>query len=94
MLKKFKEYFIKEVEEVEDPNDVSYRIIKFINEYASYFNEIHTLNFFKLNNIRELDLVFGPGMYYFRVKIQQPEFLDYEKQNLFRLYQFNIFFII
>jgi len=81
LLKKFKEYFIKEVEEVEDPNDVSYRIIKFINEYASYFNEIHTLNFFKLNNIRELDLVFGPGMYYFRVQIQQPEFLDYGKQK-------------
>lgn len=81
LLKNYKEYFIEEVEKVEDPNDVSYRIIKFINEYASYFNEIHTLNFFKLNNIRELDLVFGPGMYYLRVQIQQREFLDYGKQK-------------
>ena len=73
--------FIEEVEEIEDRNDVSYRIIKFINEYASYFNEIHTLNFFKFNNIRELDLVLGPGMYYFRVQIQQRELLDYGKKK-------------
>jgi len=81
LLKKFKGYFIEEVEEVEDPNEISYRIIKFINEYASYFIEIHTLNFFKLNNIREINLVFGPGIYYFRIQIQQREYLDYEKQK-------------
>ena len=81
LLYKYKDFFIEEVEPVEKINDICYRIIKFIKEYTTYFNEIHTLNFFKLNNVKELDLLFGPGMYYFRVEIDQPEILDYGKQK-------------
>lgn len=79
LLKNFKDFFIEEVEQVENSKEVSYRIIKFINEYATYFNEIHSLNLFKLNIRIEIDLVFGPGIYYFRFPIQQQEFLEYAK---------------
>lgn len=64
---------------IEDYSDL---IRQFILEYSTYLNELISLRFLKFKNLKGTHLVFGPGMYYFRISTDQEELIDYQT-NLF-----------
>jgi len=66
-------------ETIEDYSDL---IKQFILEYSTYLNELMLLRFLKFKNLKGIHLVFGPGMYYFRLSTDQEELVDYQS-NLF-----------
>ena len=62
-------------EPIEDHSDI---VRKFILEYSTYLNELMSIRFLKFKNLKGINLVFGPGMYYFRLTTDQEELVDYE----------------
>ena len=77
LLKNFHSDIIEDISLNINIGDVCFRIIKLIKEYAKYILEMEQLEFLKFHNIKNVNLVFGPGMYYFQITTNQKEFLDY-----------------
>jgi len=84
LVKNFPDEIFENMKIEFEQEDFTQRVILFIEEYLSYFNEMRIFLYFNLPGHKKTDLFFAPGLYYFRTEINQIELFNYSK-DIFEL---------